>query len=172
MNRSEHELSLVSNAMKEITNRRLFERYQAIYLSLKGYKQKDIADIILRSKKTVSSYLKLYKSDGLNGLKLGPYPGAPRKLTEEQECELVQVVAYQAPHEVGYENKYTWTLAIIADFIQREWGQLYTLRGVSGLLDDLGLSYTRPTYTLKKADKQKQEKFKSETFPALKKTFK
>lgn len=25
--------------MKEITDRRLFERYQAIYLSLKGYKQ-------------------------------------------------------------------------------------------------------------------------------------
>jgi hypothetical protein len=34
--------------MKEITDRRLFERYQAIYLSLKGYKQRDIADIILR----------------------------------------------------------------------------------------------------------------------------
>ncbi|WP_411814290.1 helix-turn-helix domain-containing protein, partial [Cytobacillus horneckiae] len=46
---------------------------------------------------------------------------------------------------------YNWTLAIISDFIQREWGQTYTLRGVSLLLEDLGLSHTRPNYTLKKA---------------------
>lgn len=75
------------------------------------------------------------------GLKLGPYPGAPRKLTEKQECELVQVVAYQTPHEVGYESKYTWTLAMIADFIQREWSQQYTLRGVSGSWPELHLAY-------------------------------
>lgn len=64
-------------------DRRLFERYQAIYLYLKGYRQKDIAEIILRSAKTVSSYIKIYKNEGPDGLKLGPYPGAPRKLTEE-----------------------------------------------------------------------------------------
>jgi transposase len=73
---------------------------------------------------------------------------------------------------VGYENHYNWTLAIIEDFIQKEWGQTYTLRGISRLLEDLGLSYTRPTYTLKKADKDKQKEFKDETFPALKKAFK
>jgi len=88
-----------------------------------------------------------------------------------QEHELIQVVAYKTPHDVGYENLYNWTLSIMADFIKREWGQTYTLRGVSNLLEDLGLSYTRPTYTLKKADKEKQEEFKNVTFPALIKSY-
>jgi len=66
--------------------------------------------------------------------------------------------------------KYNWTLKIISSFIEKEWNQTYTLRGVSRLLHDLGLSYTKPTYTLAKADPLKQKEFVEETFPAYKKT--
>jgi transposase len=38
--------------MKETNDRPMFERYQVIHLHLKGYKQKDISEIILRSYKT------------------------------------------------------------------------------------------------------------------------
>ncbi|WP_429896675.1 winged helix-turn-helix domain-containing protein [Heyndrickxia faecalis] len=31
---------------------------------------------------------------------------------------------------------------IIAEFIKHEWGQHYTIRGVSRLLEDLGLTYS------------------------------
>ncbi|MEC1157589.1 helix-turn-helix domain-containing protein, partial [Cytobacillus horneckiae] len=141
----------VMEAMKDTNDRRMFERYQVVHLYLKGFKHKDISEIVLRSTKTISSYIKAYKKGGLAGLERGLPTGAPRKLTESQEHELVQVVAYKTPHDVGYENHYNWTLAIISDFIQREWGQTYTLRGVSLLLEDLGLSHTRPNYTLKKA---------------------
>ena len=37
------------------------------------------------------------------------------------------------------------------------------------MMERLGLSYTRPTYTLEKADPEKQRKFREETFPDLKK---
>lgn len=93
--------------MKETTDIRLFKRYQNIYLCLKGYKQKDIAEIILRSKKLFSLTPKSLKKDVLDRIKLWSYPGAPRKLTEE--AKLVQVVACQTPHGVGYENNYNWT---------------------------------------------------------------
>lgn len=161
----------VEMAMKKTDNRRQFERYQVIYLYLKGFKQKEIAEIVLRSTKTVSTYIQAYRKNGLDSLVMGHSTGAPRKLTEQQEQELVQVIAYQTPHDVGYDNHYNWTLAIMADFIEKEWGQTYTLRGTSRLLQDLGLSYTRPTYTLKKADPQKQNEFINETFPTLKKSF-
>jgi transposase len=36
----------------------------------------------------------------------------------------------------------------------------------------MDLSYTKPTYTLAAADKDKQEQFKETTFPELKKTSK
>lgn len=142
-----------------------------IYLHLKGFKQKEIAEIVLRFTKTVSTYIKAYRGNGLDGLMMGHSIGAPRKLTEQQEQELVQVIAYHPPHDVGYDNHYNWTLAIMSDFIEKEWAQTYTLRGISKLLQDLGLSYTRPTYTLKKADPQKQNEFINETFPSLKKAF-
>ena len=58
----------------------------------------------------------------------------------------------------------------MAAFIEREWHKTYTLRGVSILLHDLGLSHTKPTYTLANADPVKQKQFIEETFPALKKT--
>ena len=102
---------------------------------------------------------------------MGKSPGAPRKLTAEQEQELVQVIAYKVPVDVGFPAKYNWTLAIIASFIEKEWSQCYTLRGVSRLLHELGLSYTQPTYTLAKADPEKQKIFIEETFPSYKKTF-
>lgn len=145
----------IMKAMKETNDRRMYERYQVVYLYLKGFKQKDISDIVLRSAKTVSSYIQAYKREGLDGLERGLPKGAPRKLTESQERELVHLVAYKTPRDIGYENYYNWTLSIIAEFIQREWGQTYTLRGVSLLLKNLGFSYTRPTYTLNMADKVK-----------------
>ncbi|SIS66398.1 putative transposase, partial [Salimicrobium flavidum] len=42
--------------------------------------------------------------------------------------------------------------------------------GASKLLHALGLSYTRPTYTLQQADPAKQQTFVEDTFPALKKS--
>ena len=170
MTRSQ-EANQVVKAMKATNDRRMFERYQVIHLHLMGYSQKDICDIVSRSNKTVSTYIQAYRKNGLDGLTMGKSTGAPRKLTEIQEHELVQVVAFNTPHDVGFENNYNWTLAIIAAFIEREWAQSYTLRGVSKLLEDLGLSYTRPTYVLKKADRDKQEEFKDKTFPTFKKSF-
>ncbi|MBS4189460.1 winged helix-turn-helix domain-containing protein [Bacillus sp. FJAT-49705] len=47
-----------------------------------------------------------------------------------------------------------------------------TLCGVSRLLHDLGLSYTKPTYTLAKADLVKQKEFIEDSFPSYKITHK
>lgn len=38
------------------------------------------------------------------------------------------------------------------------------------MMQQMGLSYTKPTYTLAAADKAKQKVFNEETFPTLKKS--
>ncbi|WP_093795262.1 helix-turn-helix domain-containing protein [Sporomusa acidovorans] len=53
-----------------------------------------------------------------------------------------------------------WTCPLVAEWIQRQFGIKYTDRGVLDLLRDLGFSCTRPTYTLAKANLEKQEEFK------------
>ncbi len=168
----QHELETLLAAMKTTKDKRMYERYQAVYFYLQGYSKKEITTMIGRSKKTIYNYVNAYEEKGLEGLIMGQSPGAPRKLTSEQERELAQVITTQLPVDVGFAAKHNWTLKIIAALIKREWNQTYTLRGVSRLLHDLGLNYMKPTYTLAKADPMKQKEFVEETFPAYKKTLK
>ncbi|MDT2266149.1 winged helix-turn-helix domain-containing protein [Paenibacillus larvae] len=53
--------------------------------------------------------------------------------------------------------------------MEREWGHCYSPRGISKVMERLGLSYTKPTYTLAAADPKKQRHFTETTFPELKK---
>lgn len=73
------------------------------------------------------------------------------------------------PADVGFEARQNWTLALIVQHVKAETGHSYSLRGMSIMLKRLGLTYTRPTYTLEKADPEKQREFTEETFPRYKK---
>lgn len=73
------------------------------------------------------------------------------------------------PHNVGFTAKYNWTLEIIGEYINREFKQDYSIRGISKLMHRMGLSYTKPTYTLAAADEEKQRQFVETIFPRLKK---
>lgn len=165
------ELEHVKAAMKQAKERRMYERYQAIYLHLKGTPMTAIADILYRNRMTVSSYIHTYENGGLAALQLKHSSGAPTRLTKEQQDQLKQTVAYSVPHEVGFTAKHNWTLELIATYVEREWGHRYSLRGISKVMERLGLSYTKPTYTLAAADPEKQRQFAEMTFPDLKKSY-
>ncbi|MDT2294635.1 winged helix-turn-helix domain-containing protein [Paenibacillus larvae] len=79
-----------------------------------------------------------------------------------------QTVAYSVPHEVGFTAAQL-VLELIATYVEREWGHCYSLRGISKVMERLGLSYTKPTYTPAAADPKKQRHFTETTFPELKK---
>lgn len=49
-----NELEKVTEAMKQAKERRMYERYQAIYLHLKGTSMTAIAEILNRNRMTVS----------------------------------------------------------------------------------------------------------------------
>jgi transposase len=155
--------------MKTTKNKRMFERYQALYLYKTGYNREEIASIIGRSTRSVNSYISAYLRNGIEGLQMQRQSGCPRKLTPDQESQLVEVITTKVPNDVGFTSKYSWTLKIITSYVEREFGPTYTLRGMSYVLHKLNLSYTKPSYTLANGDPIKQEQFKNETFPVLKK---
>ncbi|WP_411831038.1 helix-turn-helix domain-containing protein [Peribacillus frigoritolerans] len=95
----------------------------------------------------VSTYINAYKKEGMGGLKMRHSSGAPHKLNDKQKQELVQVVAHQTPMDVGLSTTYNWTLSLVVQYIEKEWGEKYTLLGFSRLLETLGLRHTRPTFT-------------------------
>lgn len=127
-------------------------------------------NMICRCGHTVGNYIRAYKEKGLPGLDRVKPSGKKSNLTDAQRQILKETVAYKRPDEVGFPARANWTLALGAQFIEREFGVPYTQKGVSKLFHALGLSYTRPTYTLKKADPERQRQFKEETFPALNKS--
>lgn len=162
-------LQEVEQRIKQEQGRRMFERYQTIRLHLLGHDYNQIATSIGRSEYTIKEYIRTYRKQGLDGLEMKFSTGAPERLTKEQQAQLKQTIINSLPYEVGYTAKFNWTLEIIASYIEREFGQEYSLRGVSKLMHRLGLSYTKPTYTLAVADEEQQKEFVETTFPGLKK---
>jgi len=63
------------------------------------------------------------------------------------------------PSEVGFPAEFNWTAGLIAKYIKREYGYNYSIRGITGMMSRMGLSYTRTTYVLAKADKRKRQIF-------------
>ncbi len=163
------ELQAVEERIKQTKDRRMFERYQTIRLYLNGQPVSQIAFILGRTSKTVKAYIDAYKECGLNGLLMKHSTGKPTRLTQDQQFQLKQTIIDHVPHEVGFTAKFNWTLEIIASYIHREFGHSYSIRGVSKLMHRMGMSYTKPTYTLEAADEEKQREFVEETFPRLKK---
>ncbi|MEK3933891.1 winged helix-turn-helix domain-containing protein [Sporosarcina sp. FSL W7-1349] len=53
------------------------------------------------------------------------------------------MVANRRPVDVGFKAKYTWTLPLVAVWIEQELDETYTPEGVSKLLKRLGCSYTK-----------------------------
>jgi transposase len=164
-----NELQEVERRLKHEKDRRMFERYQTIRLQLLGHDNEQIASIIGRSERTVRTYLRKYRDHGLDGLQLTFSPGRPELLSEDNQAQLKKTIIESLPHEVGFTAKFNWTLQLIGEYIKREFGKQYTIQGVSKLMHRLGMSYTKPTYTMAAADEEKQKEFVEKTFPRLKK---
>jgi len=158
----------IKEAMKKTNNKRMYQRYHVIYLHLKGLMNKDIAPIVGLCQHTIGKYVNAYKAKGLEGLKMGKSAAAPKFLAESQEQKLFEVITNYTPDQVGIPNRKNWDTIIACQWVKTNFNVEYTSRGMLDVLHRLGLSYTRPTYTLAKADPQKQEEFKNE-FELLKK---
>lgn len=146
-------------AIQKVKDKRHYQRYQVIMYYLQGYTKTDIAKMLRLSRPTVWDYIKRYKSGGLNALKMNHSTGAPRFLTKEQETTLIKVITNQTPDEVGFPNRKNWNLKIIQQWLITTFNISYSISGLAELLHRINLSYTRPTYTLAKADPIKQEEF-------------
>jgi len=162
MRTSQEEINIVKAAMDSEKKVRVFKRYQALYLFLSGKTCEETAAIVGVTKTTVCNIHSAYKLSGLNGLHDKPIAGRPPRLNVEQRAELKSVILNKLPCEVGFPAEFNWIADLVAKYIKREYGYEYSIRGITGMLDRMNFSYTRPTYVLAKADKQKQEQFKQD----------
>jgi len=156
------EIQILKKAMKETKDKRMYQRYKTIYLHKKGYSNRDIAKLEGLDNHTVGIYVKNYKQNGIDGLLMKRSPGAPRLLTGEQEVMLAEVITTQTPDQVGFPNRKNWYINIAQQWIKDTFGVEYSFSGTAEVLHRLNLSFTRPTYTLSKAEPQKQEEYRQD----------
>lgn len=155
--------------MKTNKDLRMHERYQTILLLVLGESYERISEVTGRAVATLYNYSKAYREQGIQGLQIGHPPGRTRLLTAEQEQQVYEVVTNQTPADQGFPSQMNWTSPLVRKWIEQKWDIRYSDRGTRELMYRLNLSFTKPTYTLAKADPQKQEEFK-EQFQELKKT--
>ncbi len=130
-----------------------------------------ISQILHIPLRTVSYHILSYEKRGMESLLIVKQFGTQKKLTNEQEAELFCVISTKTPEEVGLGVFANWTAALACAFVDQKFGISYSSRGMLNLFDRLGHGYTRPTYTLDKADPKKQEQFRK-TFETLKNCWK
>lgn len=155
-------------AMKKNKDKRMHVRYLFIINHLHGLQNVDIAMNMGLCAHTVGAYIRKYKEGGLQNLIPAPKSGAPRLLSQEQEEQLVKVITSNTPDEVGFPFRKNWNALLIKEWVKNNFGVEYSHSGMLYVLYRLNLSFTRPTYTLAKADPEKQEEFK-QRFELLKK---
>jgi len=148
---------------------RMKMRYDVIRLHLQGRSKSEIADIIDTTYQTVRNYINAYNKLGIEGLKINKPPGRAKKLTDAQEKQLYDCISTKLPKDVGFDPFANWTAPLACLWALKEFGVKFTERGMRDVFYRLNLSYTCPTYTLKKADLEKQEAFKTD-FEDVKKT--
>jgi transposase len=99
----------LKKSLKE--NKELFRSVILIFLNDTNLKQKEIAEILDITPKTVSKIKKRYLEHGLDyALNDNPRSGQPRKYDNEKETEIITLACTDPP-----EGQKQWTVRLIAE---------------------------------------------------------
>lgn len=121
-------------------------RVRAVRLSSKRWTVPSIAEALDVTRTSVRRWIRLYESEGLEGLKTKPRPGRPAKVDDEYRRLLVQVVQ-TPPRQLGYSFN-RWTLAHLGLYMDRETGITVSPSHLRKILKGLGYVYKRPRHDL------------------------
>lgn len=141
-NENHEEIKELRTELKNTKNIRMYKRYSVILRYFEGFTNKRIAEMEGLGPHAVGNYIKNYKLNGLSGLDMKYSTGAKRKINEEQEVKMVEVITNKTPDEVGFEGRKNWTIEIIRQWAIKEFGVEMCHSGMAVVLHRLNLSYT------------------------------
>jgi transposase len=144
------------------------QRYHALILATQGYSDREVGRLLLVDEETVSGWVTLYQSAGLEGLKNHPGWGGEhgqRFLTIAQLEELEQVFTAQAMP--GTKLGSGWTAKAIRKLIRERYAISYSKSGVRKLLCEMGWSYQGGRKLYLRRSLEEQARFVLETEEVL-----
>lgn len=118
-------------------------RIQAAAMFEGSRRTAQIASELRVSEKSVRQWRRRWATGGTSALASAGPGGSDCKLSADQQKELAEVLD-EGPVKHGWQDA-RWTLARVAEVIERRFSVSYTLRGVSYLLHRIGYSQQVPT---------------------------
>jgi len=141
---------------------------RAADLFAKGVSQADIGRELNVSHQTVSDWHKLWKVGGKQALKRTGQPGRPRKVTDADLAKVERALG-KGPRANGYPTD-LWTLARVAEVIEKATGVKYHPGHVWKVLRQMGWSRQRPARKAMERDDEAVEQWVNDRWPKVKKT--
>jgi transposase len=151
-----HSITQLQNLLKKERHGRTARRLQAVLWAKQGKSAREIAALVAVKARTVQNWIARYNRQNLEGL-ADQYPGGNRnKLTAEQQQQLVGYLDQQAQdlHARICQGRH------LHSWIAEQFGVVYSLSGLYGLLRRLDYRCLVPRPRHPKADPQAQEAFK------------
>src|SRR5665647_730177 len=143
-------------------------RMQAADLFAKGVIQADIGRELEVSHQTVSDWHERWAAGGKRALKSTGQPGRPPKVSQADLAK-VERALQKGPKANGYPTE-LWTLARVADVIEKVTGVKYHPGHVWRVLRQMGWSRQRPARRAMERDDEAIEQWVNERWPKVKKT--
>ncbi|ALL11748.1 transposase [Bacillus thuringiensis] len=136
------------------------QRLMSIRLVMDGHSVTSAAQILGICRQYVSTYVKTFNSDGIEGLLERRYPpGRIPYLSPSEESEIQNILVESTPNQEVIGPETYWDTRVLQYFLEERYHVSMSRGGICDMLHRWGFTYTRPTYRLKEADPLKQQKF-------------
>jgi transposase len=131
-----------------------------------GRSQKEVAAFLGVSKGTVSGWVKAYREQGDSALASKSRSGRPRKLSAEQEQEVLSWFS-RPPTDFGFDNE-LWTAPRVAKLIERKWRIHFNARYISQWLAERRITPQKPCRQPRERDESKIRHWTRYVWPRVK----
>jgi transposase len=147
----------LARALRRVADARTYRRVQAVLLVAQGRTVAEVAQITGAQPWSIYAWVRVYvqtrRPDHVGD---APRPGRPRVAETVTEARLVREFR-RDPMRLGY-NATGWTVALLADRLQRKYGVAISPRTLRRRLRDLDLRWKRPRYVYATKDPNRAQK--------------
>lgn len=163
------EKELRTNAKRLSPEEQYTIRRNIVRLLKSGKTGKEIAKLLDVSEGHVSGVKKVYKAEGIRGIKLktrGRRLGEKRILSEEQEREIMGIIVDKTPEQLKFKEC-MWNRANIRDLIRQKYKVELALSTLGYYLQRWGFSVQRPVKRAYKQDEKQIKDWVESEFPGI-----
>jgi transposase len=165
---SRTERKAIQKLRKRPSHIAVYRRVQAVYFSSKGLKVQQIAEIVGRSRISVTRWLHEFNNCGLMALWPGKSTGRPPKVDADFQAALIDAMEHN-PKDLGYTFT-RWSVELLTEHLYRKLHVQVSYSTIYKTLQRLGYRYGMPKLDLKhRQDPKEVKRAKRQKKAALKK---